>query len=914
MPDAEQARVVILGGGVGGMTAAHELAERGFAVRVFEKRDVPGGKARSTEVAGSAVGANEPLPGEHGFRFFPGFYRHLPDTMRRIPDGTGKTVFERLIAVNTMTFAFQGRAPFVLPARFPRTLREVGYVLGFFEGVGQLGITVDDLVFTWWKLWQVLTSSGDRRLAELEPETWWHFMDADARSEAFRRLLVVGLTRNLVASRAEAANARTVGQVGLQLLLDLITPGHTADRILDGPTNPVWIDPWLAKLESLGVEYERGFELERINLDPTGRHVESVVVRPRAALAGHAAPAAPAGEPLLVKGDHFVLAVPVEVMASLLRKQPELVKAAPSLAGVITLGEDQVEWMNGIQFYLTEEVSLADGHVNHVDSPWALTTIAQSQFWPRFPVASFGDGTVKTVVSVDISAWDVPGQNGKEAWDCEPREVADECFHQLSASLNQGEKQVLRASMLHPTQPFHLDDDIAERMEKQQTAPPGGRRRGPRRRTVARVDGAPDLLTNAEPLLVNLEDSWKLRPEATTEIDNLYLASDYVRTNTNLATMEAANEAARAATNAILERSKSSFDDAEIFELEEPFRWLRRRDAERFRAKLAWKNPLVVDWAVKLFLVSAASTLRVLAWFAALPRPLYPILLLLGVALGVFGHFFDELWVLGFHSACRSLEGLGAATLPAACFRAAPPEPSGPARAAYWYAAYMLLFGLSVYAMPRRVLGRLGFPSEHGPWIPILGATPLVMATFYATAAIFDVRAFFWLSVVGRVSVFLYVLFITFGRGLGSTLLLVMALPDLASALVSAWLLAPNEPSSALLCLGIGNLTVAVAFGLFPKGLLKALGFPEQASAWVPMVAILLWFWGTYEVLSVLLGLRDLYGASLAARALFGVLCFVAPLVYRLRSEPFVKGFRLWLVGGAYLGSAYLELRTLLPH
>ena len=26
-------------------------------------------------------------PGEHGFRFFPGFYHHIPDTMRRIPDG-----------------------------------------------------------------------------------------------------------------------------------------------------------------------------------------------------------------------------------------------------------------------------------------------------------------------------------------------------------------------------------------------------------------------------------------------------------------------------------------------------------------------------------------------------------------------------------------------------------------------------------------------------------------------------------------------------------------------------------------------------------------------------------------------------------------------------------------------------------
>ena len=34
---------------------------------------------------GSGAGGRADLPAEHGFRFFPGFYRHLPDTMRRIP-------------------------------------------------------------------------------------------------------------------------------------------------------------------------------------------------------------------------------------------------------------------------------------------------------------------------------------------------------------------------------------------------------------------------------------------------------------------------------------------------------------------------------------------------------------------------------------------------------------------------------------------------------------------------------------------------------------------------------------------------------------------------------------------------------------------------------------------------------------
>jgi 15-cis-phytoene desaturase len=881
------ARVVVLGGGVAGLTVAHELAERGFSVDVIERRDVPGGKARSTEVPSSATGERQLLPGEHGFRFFPGFYRHLPDTFARIPDGAGKTVLEHLVGVNTMTFAFQDRAPFVLPARFPRSLREVAYVLGFFEGVGQMGITVDDLVFTWWKLWQVVTMSHERRVAELEQESWWDYMQADSRSEAFRRLLVVGLTRNLVASRAEDANARTVGQVGIQLIRDLLTPGKSTDRILDGPTNDVWIEPWLARLSELGVRYRTGMELERVNLDRATGRIQSFAIRPRSERierGGHSTPPN-AGPPEVLEADYFVLAVPVEIMADLLVRQPELARAVPALSGVPALSK-QVEWMNGIQFYLTERVDIADGHINHVDSEWALTTISQSQFWPRFPASSFGDGTVKTILSVDISAWDERAESGKSAKECDFAELGAETFDQVARSLNRGDKVVLRKEMLHPVHPFNVDVDIAEQSRK------------------AEASGK-TLLTNAEPLLVNLEDSWKLRPEVTCEVENLFVASDYVRTYTNLATMEAASEAARAAANAILERSGSKQKKANIFKPKEPFRFLRRRDRARFERGEVWENPLLVDSAVKLGLVGTASALRMIAWFAALPRPLYPILGLYAVVMWLFGRYFAEAWTFGWGFGCSVLSHGGAAALPARCLLPEAPLASGPGHASYWYAAYMTLFGVSVYGMPRKVLGRLGFPTEQGPWIPILGATPLVMATFYATAAIFDVREFFWLSVLGRVSVFLFVLYITFARGLGSTLLIVMALPDLASALVSAWLLAPAPAAGAVLCLGIIDLTVAVAFGLFPKGLLKALGFPEGTNAWVPMVAILLWFWGSYEVLSVLLALTPLFFASAVGRGVFGGFCLLAPLVYRLRTEPFVRGYRLFVVGGVYVGSAY---------
>src|SRR4051794_30476216 len=78
--------VAVLGGGMAGLAAAHELIERGFAVTVYEPK-AWGGKARSIPVAGTGAGGRRDLPGEHGFRFFPGFYHHVPDSMRRTPFG-----------------------------------------------------------------------------------------------------------------------------------------------------------------------------------------------------------------------------------------------------------------------------------------------------------------------------------------------------------------------------------------------------------------------------------------------------------------------------------------------------------------------------------------------------------------------------------------------------------------------------------------------------------------------------------------------------------------------------------------------------------------------------------------------------------------------------------------------------------
>jgi uncharacterized protein with NAD-binding domain and iron-sulfur cluster len=577
-------KVVILGGGVAGMSAAHELIERGFDVEVYE-RNAAGGKARSmaaTIATGlSPFGPNgmkapirsegRALPGEHGFRFFPGFYKHVVDTMARIPY-KGGTVAQNLVDTIELRMASYDRPSYTVPAEFARTTDDIKIdVFAVLAALsGQIGVGLDDGLFFATKMWKFLTSCEERRLVEYERTNWWDFIEADSRSAAYQKYFGNGITRSLVAAKARRASTKTIGDIFMQIVFEMLLPGVAADRVLNGPTNDVWINPWLEYLRARGVVYHLNSEVRAI-------HYERGIVR--------SAAIAVAGRIQEVAGDYFIGALPVERMAELV--SPSLLKGDPSLANLNEL-TDYVEWMNGIQFYLTEDIRIAKGHAIYVDTPWALTSVSQPQFWKDFDLTNYGDGNVKGLLSVDISDWDVKGLNGKEAQHCSRQEIALETWAQLKKSLNVG-GEVLRDSQLHS---WFLDPDI---QDPEAGTVPSGRRNN----------------TDSEPLLVNYVDTWRLRPEAVTRIPNFFLASDYVRTFTDLATMEAANEAARRAVNGILRATQSDAEPCEIWNLHEPevFLPFRAYDRVRYRMGLPWDGEAMAFATSVLNLATSAAAL-----------------------------------------------------------------------------------------------------------------------------------------------------------------------------------------------------------------------------------------------------------------------------------------------------------------
>jgi hypothetical protein len=213
--------------------------------------------------------------------------------------------------------------------------------------------------------------------------------------------------------------------------------------------------------------------------------------------------------------------------------------------------------MNGVMFYLHRDVPILAGHTIYSDSDWALTSISSassgraptSRDWRRArrrrplgrrlrlgaPVAAHGQGRLEVQRRRDqgrgVGAAQGPPQR--------PGHVVLEDANLASA---------------------FLDEDI--------TFP------------------NPSAAANAEPLLINTAGSWADRPEAVTSVPNLFLASDFVRTYTDLATMEGANEAARRAVNGILDAARSSARRCDVWKLRSPRSSARRALLDRVRWKL----------------------------------------------------------------------------------------------------------------------------------------------------------------------------------------------------------------------------------------------------------------------------------------------------------------------------------------
>jgi uncharacterized protein with NAD-binding domain and iron-sulfur cluster len=425
------------------------------------------------------------------------------------------TVYDNLVDAGQFAIAQEGQQLYKLNPDFPTTLGAWIQALYDFTNNPSLGLAPGEKTILLKRLLHLFSMCPERREAEYEGITWYDYHNPapTTQSAQYNKMFVTGFSRAFVAMDAQKASTMTGANTLSQFFRVFFEKG-TMDRVLNAPTNDAWINPWVAYLKHIGVTFHQNETLTKLNVSAgtSPKKITSATVYNNATDAV-----------TQVAADYYIAAVPVEVMNQLAQSNLDLTTAAPELGGISNIN---TSWMAGIMFYLPQDVDIVHGHINFADSQWALTGISQPQFWPAaHKLSNYGDGTLNGLLSIVVSDWTTPGIKAvaKRADQClNQQEVADGVWEQMYPHLTPEVPFLPQA-----TPEFFLDPAIT-------------------------FDGLGGT-QNAEEFLTNEANSLQYRPAAGTGIGNLMLASDYVRTYCDIATMEGANEAGRRAANAVID-------------------------------------------------------------------------------------------------------------------------------------------------------------------------------------------------------------------------------------------------------------------------------------------------------------------------------------------------------------------------
>src|SRR5262249_31806168 len=142
--------------------------------------------------------------------------------------------------------------------RVPKSIHELAKAVK--DSFEFSGISAADAAHLQLKLLRYMTSCPDRR-ATYESQSWWEFVEADRLGTKTQRYLDSS-PQMLVAMRAKECDARTIGNIAVQLFLDQLTQGERTDCTLSGPTTTAWFVPWRRHLVRQGVQFIQGRLLE----------------------------------------------------------------------------------------------------------------------------------------------------------------------------------------------------------------------------------------------------------------------------------------------------------------------------------------------------------------------------------------------------------------------------------------------------------------------------------------------------------------------------------------------------------------------------------------------------------------------------------------------------------------------------
>jgi hypothetical protein len=336
-------RVVVMGGGLAGMTTALELRRHGVDVVLVEAAPRLGGKAGSDLVDG--------VYEDHGYHIIPAWYKNFRGILDEL-----EIVLDDLEGYH-----------FLLPHQFPN-LVPISFMEPFAEGV----IPIPDKILCLYFVSQMVGHSMSRKryLDRLSLvgllRSRWYATEPMSRYSQDNMLKAVAVP----AYELSAFTTRLVGWNWFSNPRPFIS-------VLRGPMQTALIQPFEARLRRTGTDIRLGERVEKLVM--THGRVDHVRAR-RAD-----------GSVDEVRGDVYVMATNLEVTRTLV--DDGVYVGDPNLGRIHQL---HAAPMTGLNIYFNRKIpGVPKDHVFLVEGRYALSFIDVSQHWPNLP------NTTLSVISSD---------------------------------------------------------------------------------------------------------------------------------------------------------------------------------------------------------------------------------------------------------------------------------------------------------------------------------------------------------------------------------------------------------------------------------------------------------------------------------------------------------------------------------
>lgn len=500
MHSEKRPKVIICGAGIGGLTVAHELTKHGYSVTIYERNKEVGGLARSAYITKDG----ESYPAEYSWRVYGSGYKNLHRILSEIPLAPSgvRSVIQNLVKITTYILARYDRPPIILERG--KKKGKVDWQLERGEMLKVLG-----------KVLYCLTMSTARM--DARDDLKWKDFCSDLSPEAQKYMVtfwapVLGMDASFM-SFPVIARAMAVILGGMFRSANYLF-------LMNAPTNDAWFTPWVEYLERTG------------NVTVRTEHEVKDFIFDQGKISGIEVLDKHTGESSTETADYVVCALPVEVIADFVSKNENLRKRE-MFKNLVPLAKSCHQIQLSVQVFFERAIAyhVKDAPIVYLsDSPWAIIIEPESIVWKKTHAT---DDRVQSVLSVGICVTDKPGLvHGKPFTECNREEIEDEVWEQMrqafvSANITaQDGTPIERKDILY----FYMWDSFA-------------------------FDEKEGRVRTWEPKFSNNAGTLRYQPEVKTEIENLFFATGYTRTDRYIYSMESAAEAGIRAANEILRKT-----------------------------------------------------------------------------------------------------------------------------------------------------------------------------------------------------------------------------------------------------------------------------------------------------------------------------------------------------------------------